>query len=103
MVQPGDVGETMKEEENLMTNQQVDPALRAHLAELTELAREIGAVEVIVIRRPQVAELIIDLGGPYVETWQLAGDGPAGPLPAGVLVVLRFPQSDGGAAGVEVK
>lgn len=81
----------------------IDPALKDHLTELAILAREIGAAEVTIIRQPAVAILLLHfgLGGPDPipdpTTLKLAD--PLG----GILVVLRFPASDGGAAGVEVK
>lgn len=86
-----------------MTNQPTDPALSAHLAELAELAREIGAAEVMIIRRPGKAQLNLRfderVGGNSIKIFDFAHPGN----PAGVLVVLRFSASDGGAAGVEVK
>jgi NAD(P)H-dependent FMN reductase len=87
--------------------QSFDPALAAHLAELAELAREIGAADVTIIRGAVAAFTTLVFNTPErrvlfpgpVKTIDLADDDS----PAGVLVVLRFPVSDGGEAGVEIK
>lgn len=80
--------------------QSFDPALREHLAELAALAREVGAAEVTIIRQPWVARLFIDIGDGYgAKVFDLAY---LDEVAAGLLVVLRFPASDGGEAGVEV-
>lgn len=77
--------------------QSIDPALADHLDELAALAREIGAAEVTVIREPRIAILLTHFGlRDFNPTTLKLGT-------TGVLVVLRFPASDGGAPGVEVK
>lgn len=107
---------------NQTTNQpNIDPALRDHLTELAELAREIGAVSVHVVRGARGARLVYDLAHPEIDEAmdalrQMMDKLPPGISlsftkdvhlaiddPAGVLVVLRFPASDGGESGVEVK
>lgn len=79
----------------------IDPALADHLTELAELAREIGATGVTIIRRPGKAQLNLRFDeraeGNSIKILDFAYPGK----PAGVLVVLRFPQSDGGKSGVE--
>lgn len=81
----------------------IDPALSEHLDELAALAREIGAEGVTIIRKPGKAQLNLRFDerveGNSIKIIDFAHPGK----PAGVLVVLRFPQSDGGGAGVEVK
>ena len=84
--------------------QSFDPALRDHLDELTELAREIGAAAVTIIRQPAKAQLYLDWQKRIVDGNQVKILDFASPRrPAGLLVVLRFPASDGGETGVEVK
>ena len=84
--------------------QMVDPALAENLDELTALASEIGAEGVWLVRGVKNAALI------YTPPESIATDIPnikinldlrldlAG---AGVLVIMRFPASDGREVGLE--
>ena len=80
-------------------NQPLDPALPANLAEYLAMGREIGADGALVVRLPQVARLLLDFGQDVgLDGVDLANF----EHPAGMLLILRFPASDGGQAGVEV-
>ena len=69
-----------------------DPVLADHLAELKEVCREIGAIEMRVIRGVRAARI-------HYETNGQIGDLT---MPeSGVIFIARFTAMDGGGIGVE--
>ena len=85
-----------------------DLALAGHLQELTRIANEIGAQGIWLIRGATRARLIYEPAGEEIELPDIPGAQVSGSLDininladAGVLVVMRFPASDGGEPGIE--
>ena len=75
-----------------MSTYPLDPALTEHIAELKEVCREIGAIEMHVIRLADQAWIYAQVGE-QVEEIRLAD--------VGLLFVARFRNTDGGKPGVE--
>jgi hypothetical protein len=101
---------------NTQTNQPIDPALGEYLQTLLAVAAEIGAAGCWVIRGATMAHLTYSPDAPVVEAAieKLAEELRKGNFDislntdirldiedAGVLVLIRFPASDGGESGIE--
>ncbi len=87
----------------------IDPALAEHLEELTDIANEIGAEGIWLIRGARNATLTYTPEG-TVEQPGIPGVAVTMNLnlsleltDAGVLVIIRFPAGDGREAGIEYK
>ena len=74
----------------------LDPALAENIRELAELAREIGADAVTILRQPNLCRLPLGVDN---------GHGPAGPLgdlKSPITLIIQFPATDGGTQRVEL-
>lgn len=88
-------------------NIDIDPALTEHLDQLVELANEIGAEGIFLIRGAKNARLLYDyqeLEAPAIPGIKNASTtlGIAFEVAdAGVLAIIRFPSPDGKELGIE--
>jgi hypothetical protein len=82
---------------NLFHAEPAANALRDNLRELIDMARECGVESAHIIREPIVFEFSAFFGGANGKRVELQREAAL----AGLLVVLRFAATDGGAAGVE--
>ncbi len=85
-----------------MTNPTVDPALAENLAQLAEMAREIGAAQIYLVRDVRGAALQLHLHPIQEQQHITVSVSTHLPLPdAGSLLVICFPAGDGGTMPVE--
>jgi len=74
----------------------IDPALAGNLAEVCNILKEIGAEGVLIVRGAIAPGLSFTLPGGGAPAYLDIADAP-------VLLVARFPATDGGEPGVETR